>query len=207
MSTRDTYESLTGYYRFHSRIYDATRWSFLFGRSALIEKVAARSSPRRILEIGCGTGTNLAHLSRLFPRAELTGLDLSKDMLARAHRKLSGLGGRIRLVQRAYDERLGERFELVVFSYSLSMFNPGWERAIGCAREDLVPGGHIAVVDFHDTPISLFSWWMKLQHVRLDGHLLRGLEKAFTSRFTEVSRAFFGVWRFFEFIGEKEASG
>ena len=207
MSTRDTYESLTAYYRFHSRIYDATRWSFLFGRSALIERVAARSSPRRILEIGCGTGTNLAHLGRLFPRAELTGLDLSKDMLARAHRKLSGLGGRIRLVQRAYDERLGERFELVVFSYSLSMFNPGWERAIACAREDLMPGGLIAVVDFHDTPLSLFSWWMKLQHVRLDGHLLQGLEKTFTSRHTEVSRAFFGLWRFFGYIGEKEASG
>jgi S-adenosylmethionine-diacylgycerolhomoserine-N-methlytransferase len=29
------------YYRFHAKIYDATRWSFLFGREALIRQVAA----------------------------------------------------------------------------------------------------------------------------------------------------------------------
>jgi ubiquinone/menaquinone biosynthesis C-methylase UbiE len=59
--TRDTQESLRGYYRLHSKIYDATRWSFLFGRHRLIELVASHKTPTRILEVGCGTGTNLVH--------------------------------------------------------------------------------------------------------------------------------------------------
>ena len=78
--TADT-ATLTRYYRWHARLYDATRWSFLFGRTALIRAIAADSQPRRILEIGCGTGSNLLYLHRQFPDAAITGLDLSADML------------------------------------------------------------------------------------------------------------------------------
>ena len=61
---------LAGYYRLHSKIYDSTRWSFLHGRWALVELLAAQGRPNRILEVGCGTGTNLLHLARLFPELE-----------------------------------------------------------------------------------------------------------------------------------------
>jgi S-adenosylmethionine-diacylgycerolhomoserine-N-methlytransferase len=133
----------------------------------------------------------------------MTGLDLSEDMLRRARKKLLRQEDRIRLVHRAYDEPQGGLFDLVLFSYSLSMFNPGWERALECARKDLDDGGHIAVVDFHDTPVALFYRWMQAHHVCLDGHLLRGLEKTFGSRPAEIGKAFFGLWRYFTYIGEK----
>ncbi|MGB4876086.1 MAG: class I SAM-dependent methyltransferase, partial [Candidatus Competibacter sp.] len=74
--------ALTRYYRWHAPLYDATRWSFLFGRAALIRGIALHRRPRRILEVGCGTGANLLRLSRWFPDADITGLDLSADMLA-----------------------------------------------------------------------------------------------------------------------------
>ena len=73
---------LPGYYRFHARIYDATRWSFLFGRDRLINLAAetvARDGlerPARVAEIGCGTGRNLLALSRALPGASITGVDL-----------------------------------------------------------------------------------------------------------------------------------
>ena len=70
------------YYRMHARIYDLTRWTFLRGREALIKQVAASLTPNRILEVGCGTGTNLLNLGKAFPQAHLWGLDLSTDMLA-----------------------------------------------------------------------------------------------------------------------------
>ena len=57
------------------------------------------------------------------------------------------------------------------------MFNPGWEEALTAASLDLAPGGAIAVVDFHDSGSTLFKRWMGLHHVRLDGHLLPGLQK------------------------------
>ena len=70
-----------------------------------------------------------------------------------------------------YDQPLSSEapFDLVVFSYALSMFNPGWEEALAAALGDLSPGGALAVVDFHDSPLPAFKRWMGLNHVRPGG--------------------------------------
>jgi hypothetical protein len=44
---------------------------------------------------------------------------------------------------------------------------------------------------------------MQAHRVRLDGHLLRGLEKIFISRYSEISKAYSGVWRYFIYVGKK----
>ena len=195
------------YYRVHAGIYDLTRWSFLLGREALVREVAACSTPARILEVGCGTGKNLLQLGQKFPQARLWGLDLSGDMLAVAQRKLRDLGPRLTLIQAAYDRPVKEKpfFDLVVFSYALSMFNPGWEQALTAAGRDLGPGGALAVVDFHDSGSSLFKGWMGLNHVRLDGHLLPGLKSRFPSHVATIRPAFGGLWSYFRFIGRLAA--
>ena len=90
MSDRTGVVNLDGYYRWHAHFYDATRWAFLFGRSALLRLCAEEHRPRRILEIGCGTGKNLAELARVFPQAEIVGLDLSAEMLGKARKKIAG---------------------------------------------------------------------------------------------------------------------
>jgi S-adenosylmethionine-diacylgycerolhomoserine-N-methlytransferase len=200
--------NLKGYYRFHSKIYDATRWSFLFGRSSLIDAVDSQTNPARVLEVGCGTGTNLVHLARAFPRAELFGLDISEHMLRRASRKVQSMGKSFQALHHSYDEPVhsGTGFDLVLFSYSMSMFNPGWERALDNALEDLRRGGLVAVVDFHTTPFRLFSSWMKANHVRLGGHLLDGLRARFSARRASIRPAFGGVWTYFQFIGERKGT-
>ena len=146
-NTQEKHRALESYYRMHAGIYDLTRWSFLWGREALVRRVAACHSPTRILEVGCGTGKNLGHLGRLFPQAQLWGLDLSADMLGVAGKKLRDLAHRLNLVQASYDRPVAEEpfFDLVVFSYALSMFNPGWEEAVEAAGQDLIPGGAMAV--------------------------------------------------------------
>lgn len=199
------HRAIEGYYRVHARIYDLTRWSFLLGRETLVREVAARSTPARILEVGCGTGKNLLQLGRQFPQARLWGVDLSGDMLAVAQKKLRGLAPRFTLKQGAYDHPVGEEpaFDLVVFSYALSMFNPGWEEALAAASRDLAPGGAIAVVDFHDSGSALFKRWMGLNHVRLDGHLLNGLKSRFPSFDAAIRPAFGGIWSYFLFIGRR----
>ena len=63
MSDDAAFASLDRYYRWHAHFYDATRWAFLFGRKALIRLAAKQLQPRRILEVGCGTGKNLAELA------------------------------------------------------------------------------------------------------------------------------------------------
>ncbi len=195
--------AIARYYRLHARIYDLTRWTFLLGREALVREIAASCTPTRILEVGCGTGKNLVQLGRAFPQARLWGLDLSGDMLAMARKKLQDLAPRLTLVQAAYDRPVGEAhfFDLIVFSYALSMFNPGWEEALTAVSLDLAPGGAIAVVDFHDSGSTQFKRWMGLNHVRLDGHLLPGLQSRFPSHTATIRPAFGGLWHYFRFIG------
>jgi S-adenosylmethionine-diacylgycerolhomoserine-N-methlytransferase len=200
--------SLERYYRVHSHIYDATRWSFLFGRTALIREISHHIRPGRILEIGCGTGKNLVSLARQFPDAHITGMDLSKDMLERAAGKFSGRQGRRpTLICSNYSQPLHHTappYDLIVFSYTLSMINPGFRQAMGNARVDLAPGGMIAVVDFNDSPADWFKSWMKLNHVRMDGHLLPELTGLFEPAHQTVMKAYCGFWRYFIFLGVKK---
>ena len=201
---REKHRALQRYYRLHAGIYDLTRWSFLWGREALVRQVAVRFTPSSILEVGCGTGKNLAHLGRLFPRAQLWGVDLSADMLAVARKKFQGRAHPLTLIQAAYDRPVAEKpyFDLVVFSYALSMFNPGWEQALTAANQDLAPGGVIAVVDFHDSNSPIFKHWMGLNHVRLDGHLLPALKSHFPQHEATIRTAYAGMWSYFLFIGQ-----
>ncbi|HSS26733.1 MAG TPA: malonyl-ACP O-methyltransferase BioC, partial [Usitatibacter sp.] len=43
-----------------------------------------RIDPARVLDLGCGTGSQLEELARRFPRSELVGVDFSRSMLRRA---------------------------------------------------------------------------------------------------------------------------
>jgi S-adenosylmethionine-diacylgycerolhomoserine-N-methlytransferase len=193
-----------GYYRWQSVIYDATRWSFLFGRSVVIDRVARLAQPKRLLEVGCGTGRNLAELARRFPQAQLMGLDVSADMLAITEKKMAGERARVELVRRRYDQPLCEGgFDLVLCSYALSMFNPGWEEAVACAAADLAPGGLFALVDFHDSRFPWFRQWMGVNHVRMEGHLLPGLEDRFETLVAERHSAYGGVWEWVVYVGRK----
>ncbi|MBD2345651.1 class I SAM-dependent methyltransferase [Anabaena subtropica] len=54
-------------------------------RQALID--AVKVQPRRILDLGCGTGSTTLMLKQAFPQADVIGLDLSPYMLIRAEDK------------------------------------------------------------------------------------------------------------------------
>jgi S-adenosylmethionine-diacylgycerolhomoserine-N-methlytransferase len=199
---------IESYYRLHAHIYDQTRWSFLFGRNAILDlAAAAQPAPAKILEIGCGTGRNLVALAHRFPRPRLTGVDLSPAMLAIARRKTAEFGPRVNLMQRAHDSPLAEswRYDLVLCSYALSMFNPGFDRAIAAASHDLSPGGHIALVDFHATRFRWFSRWMGVNHVRMDGQLRPLLQENFVPVTDELRSAYGGMWKYLLFVGRRKS--
>jgi S-adenosylmethionine-diacylgycerolhomoserine-N-methlytransferase len=199
--------SLSDYYRLHAHIYDWTRWAFLFGRTRLIRQAARHVRPRRILEIGCGTGTNLVGLARLFPAADIVGLDLSGEMLDKARRKTARYGSRVSLLQCAYREPLGSvgPFDLIVFSYCLTMINPGYADVLRLCRQDLSPSGSIAIVDFHDTPFAWFRRWMGLNHVRFDGQILAALgELGWPLDHCTIRSAYGGLWRWLTFLSSPE---
>ncbi|MCB0543228.1 MAG: class I SAM-dependent methyltransferase [Saprospiraceae bacterium] len=201
-------ESMRHYYRIHAGIYDATRWTFLFGRKAILKKLPyEREVQQTLLEVGCGTGHNLSFLARRYPNFQLIGMDVSADMLAQAAKRLTRYSRRTRLLEKAYGTQpCALAPDAILFSYALTMFNPGWEAAIECAWNDLPPGGRIAVVDFHDSPSRLFRWWMAKNHVRMEGHLLPALQSRFRTEFLGIRPAWQGLWRYTMFIGVKEGN-
>ncbi len=190
-------QSIHGYYALHSRIYDLTRWTFLFGRESVLRRIAKISTPQRILEVGCGTGRNLRSLRRIFPHAEITGVDLSKDMLEIARKKTVN----VRLVEQAYDAPLGGDYDVVLFSYALSMFNPGWEEALKAARADVKAGGLIVILDFSHTKFGFFRRWMGVNHVHMEGHLWPQAEMECEKIVDQRFPAYFGIWHYGIFIG------
>ena len=204
-----TPEEVQRFYRHQSKIYDRTRWLFLFGRNDILSRIIGTGSPSRILEVGCGTGRNLAELGRLLPAAHLTGVDLSSAMLDCARKKLASFGDRIQLLHQRYDRPVSNlpNYDVVLFSYSLSMFNPGLETAIEAVRKDLLPGGCIAVVDFHDSRWRWFLTWMKLNHVRTDGQLRPLLQRDFTPIHDELRTAYGSAWRYLLYLGRQNSVG
>ncbi|MBL7781265.1 MAG: class I SAM-dependent methyltransferase [Saprospiraceae bacterium] len=200
------HSNMRQYYRWQSRIYDLTRWLFLFGRKRLLNRLSVRNDKDTFLtEIGCGTGYNLRYLASRYTRIQLQGMDVSADMLRRATTATASYSRRVYLLEKAYGkpEILKPIPDIILFSYALTMFNPGWEEAIRQAWADLPAGGRIAVVDFHDTPHPSFRWWMDKNHVRMEGHLLPLLEELFQEEYCEVRPAYLGWWQYMLFVGKK----
>lgn len=200
-------QAMQRYYRWQSAIYDATRWSFLYGRESVLNHIPfSKSASLQILEVGCGTGKNLVALAEKFPNATITGVDVSEDMIKASEQKTAIYGDRIQLRNMPYEahpENIG-KYDLVLFSYSLTMINPHWFELLKQAKTDLKKGGCVVVADFHDSPLNWFKKHMGNNHVRMDGHLLPVLEKMFLRHFVSVKSAYGFVWQYVQYVGRKE---
>src|SRR5262245_34833630 len=131
-------QRMARYYKFHSKIYDTTRWMFLFGRNRIIQDLAIRPG-ETVIDIGCGTGGNVeAVQTRLEGRGQISGVDCSPAMLSRASR-LSHRTGWANVD--VFDYEYGTvpvnegKTDVVLMSYSLSMI-PAWQQALKCAKAE-----------------------------------------------------------------------
>jgi len=170
-------ELMDSVYRWQRHIYDATRKYFLFGRDRLIRSLRVPYGGA-VLEIGCGTGRNLAMVGQLWPKAQLYGLDISPLMLESASARL-GMRGRLAVGDAcAFDAQtlFGRAdFQRVIISFALSMI-PDWQAALAQGMAALAPGGELHVVDFgaaRGLPLplrALLNAWLRHFHVtpRLD---------------------------------------
>jgi S-adenosylmethionine-diacylgycerolhomoserine-N-methlytransferase len=177
--------SLDAFYGPQADAYDRFRERLLGGRRELMEMLPLTSTSR-VLDIGGGTGGHWEYVpDKLDAVKSLEVVDLCEPLLAIARRRFEDREN-VR-VTRADAEHFvtTERFDAVIFSYSLSMM-PGWRRALSAARDHLVPGGTIAVIDFYTLPPvvaealePLSAWdrhfwprWFRHDGVYLDPDLL-----------------------------------
>lgn len=156
-------ERMDRHYRFQRHIYDATRTHYLIGRRHLLAELRPPQGGS-VLEIGCGTAWNLLRAAKLYPEAQLYGLDVSSAMLevARASARRRGVSSQLTLQQgdatsfSAADLFGRDTFDRVFFSYALTMI-PAWKEALGEALACIAPGGELHIVDFgqcEDLPSS-----------------------------------------------------
>ena len=187
-------------YRLTRHVYDASRRYYLFGRDLMLKMMAIRPGDR-VLEMGCGTARNLIKLHRLHPQAYLYGLDASRSMLQTAEQSAArwGCADKITLrhclaeqLEHARVFGLPERFDVIFFSYSLSMM-PTWPAALEAAIANLKPDGVIYIVDFWDQAglprifAGTLKRWLVLFGVHYRWELteyLRGLEEKKRCRLT-----------------------
>ncbi|SNT50097.1 S-adenosylmethionine-diacylgycerolhomoserine-N-methlytransferase [Asanoa hainanensis] len=155
---------LDRYYRATHRVYDVSRKYFLFGRDGVLDRLLA-GDWATLVEIGPGTGRNLARLHRRRPDAALGGLEASDVMRAHAARRCPWArispgfaeDGDIGAV-------LGVPPQRILMSYCLSMFVDK-DRAIDNARRHLAPGGELWVVDFSDLAARAMRPFLSAFHV------------------------------------------
>ncbi|WP_405570281.1 class I SAM-dependent methyltransferase [Streptomyces phaeochromogenes] len=112
------------------------------------------SGPRRIVDLGCGTGAGSLALLDRFPGAEVTAVDVSAAHLHRLQEKTAGAAGRLRIVRADLDATawpdLGAP-ELVWASASMHhMSDP--DRTLRQVHDLLAPGGLFAVVELAGFP-------------------------------------------------------
>jgi S-adenosylmethionine-diacylgycerolhomoserine-N-methlytransferase len=179
---RDEHRAFLNRYYGPSRLfYDATRKYYLFGRDDALRGLVSDRSWRSLVEVGPGTGRNLARLHRARPDARLGGVEACDAMLAHARARCPWASLEHGFAEDACLRRvLDAPPDRVLLSYCLSMVRDR-AAAIANARRSLADGGEVVAVDFGDfgglpAPVArAFRAYLRAFRVEpLDGAVLAG---------------------------------
>jgi trans-aconitate 2-methyltransferase len=98
-------------------------------------------SPRRIIDLGCGTGNSTEQLHRRWPQAVITGLDSSPDMLEQARRNHPEW----KWIESTIETWCPEGAYDLIFSNAALQWIPDHERLFPRLLNGVSPGGALAV--------------------------------------------------------------
>ncbi len=142
-------------YRRYAQGYDVYFGAVLQpGRKAIIEKMHCRPGDR-VLEVGVGTGLSLPLYP---PTARVTGIDVSREMLARAHLRKNRLRldhvTALRVMDAESMQFPDDSFDKVVAMYVVSVA-PHPARLVSEMRRVCRPGGELFIVNHfrHANPV------------------------------------------------------
>lgn len=155
-------DSVVQTYRRYAPMYDSIFGAILEPGRVKLAQAVIKMAPKKILEVGVGTGLLLPH----YPAsAAIFGIDLSEDMLAIAKNRATSLIGRnITLLQMDAEtiDFPDNSFDCITLPYVLSV-TPHPEKLIGEIRRICTKGGTIFILNHFSG--SRF-WWLLERSVR-----------------------------------------
>ncbi len=177
------------YYRFHSVIYDATRWLFLFNRQKALLNLNLKEGDS-VIDFACGTGLNLKTI--LNKTKKVSAIDFSEDMLKIARNKFK----EVNFIQGdACSYKFEKQADKIICTYSLSLIE-NWQEAVKNMSRNLNENGTLVILDFHKWHgiigvfYPLFRWWLRIHSVNSEMSLEGELKKYFQS--VEMKTYFWG---------------
>ncbi len=150
-------QRLADFYAPQAARYDAFRARLLHGRGDLIAALEIPAGAS-VVDLGCGTGSNLAMLDQTRPIAALGQVylvDLCPPLLAVARARSGALANVAVIEADATNWQPPRAVDRVFLSYSLTMM-PDWQAVLANAWSMLAPGGRLGIVDFH-LPVGGFG--------------------------------------------------
>ena len=189
-------ERLEGFYAPQAARYDAFRARLLHGRADLMAALEIPAGAR-VVELGCGTGSNLELINRARPVASLAEVrlvDFCPSLLALARQRAEQYDHVTVIEADATHWQPPQPVDRVILSYALTMM-PDWRAVLLNAWTMLAPGGRLGVVDFH-LPADggrrvdrLWQRWFAHDGVHLSDRHLAALNALFLAPHVEERRA------------------
>ncbi|WP_036478011.1 class I SAM-dependent methyltransferase [Myxosarcina sp. GI1] len=130
-----------------------------WNRQAVID--AVRGNPRRILDLGCGTGSTTLMLKQAFPQAEVIGIDLSPHMLVMAEYKAKQTGLDVRWLHGKAEATSFEDESFDLVTASLLFHETPTEIAQNILTEAfrlLKSGGEVIILDGNQKTLRHTEW-------------------------------------------------
>ena len=130
-----------------------------WNREAVIK--AIRGEPRKILDLGCGTGSTTIMLKQAFPQAKVIGLDLSPQMLVMSQYKARQTGLDIQWVHGLAEATKFAPNEFDVVTASLLLHETPTvisEAVLQEAYRLLKPAGQVIILDGHQKTLRNTTW-------------------------------------------------
>jgi demethylmenaquinone methyltransferase/2-methoxy-6-polyprenyl-1,4-benzoquinol methylase len=143
-------------YRAHAPGYDASARRTMGLRRRAIDLLALAPG-ETVLDVACGTGLSLELLvGAVGPSGHVVGVEVSRDMLARATERVARAGwSNVTLIEAAMEEAdPGRQFDAALFNYTHDVLQSprALERIFSFAR----PGARVALAGVKHPPAWLF---------------------------------------------------
>ena len=176
-------------------------------------RIANDRPGQRILEVGVGTGLSLPHFR---PDSQVTGIDVSAEMLEKAKRRTERMGlahvAGLHLMDAENLDFADNSFDAVLALYVASVV-PDPARFAAEMRRVCIPGGTIVVVN-HFTSENAAARFMERRLARLARHIgfhadfpFEDFQQASRLSIREVRPSnLFGYWKLLRCVNEKPAS-